>query len=104
VPRTRSTQKFPIVLEPLREKPRINATATAMPTCGAQEVLDRERPHLGEIRHGRLTRVGLPVRVRHERDRGVPRQGRRHPRQVLRIEWKMALQSEDGVRDQDCDA
>jgi hypothetical protein len=32
MPRTRSTQKLPIVGEPLREKPRTRAIATAMPT------------------------------------------------------------------------
>ncbi len=32
-PRTRSTQKLPIVAEPRRAKPRTSATATAMPTA-----------------------------------------------------------------------
>ena len=39
------------------------------------EVLDGQREHLGEGAHGGLAAVPLPVRVGHERDRGVERRG-----------------------------
>src|SRR5580704_18914639 len=44
VPRTRSTQKFPIVFEPLRAKPRIKATATAMPTAALTKFCTASAP------------------------------------------------------------
>jgi hypothetical protein len=44
VPRTRSTQKFPIVVELFREKPRIRATATAMPTAALRKFWTASAP------------------------------------------------------------
>src|ERR1035437_4295612 len=37
LPRTRSTQKLPIVFESLRANPRMRATATAMPTAALRK-------------------------------------------------------------------
>ena len=45
--------------------------------CGG-EVLNREPGHLGQIAHRGLTRVRLPVRVRHKTHRGIPRLIRCH--------------------------
>ena len=44
VPRTRSTQKFPIVLEPRRDSPRMRATATAMPTAALRKFCTASAP------------------------------------------------------------
>ena len=44
MPRTRSTQKFPIVFEPLRENPRMRATATAMPTAALRKFCTASAP------------------------------------------------------------
>ena len=67
--RVMSTQKFPIVGEFRREKPRTSAMATAMPTAGAHELLDGEGADLREVRHRRLAAVVLPVGVGDERRR-----------------------------------
>ncbi len=64
---------------PARTKPRINATATAMPDGRRDEVLHGQPGHLHGVAEHRLRDVGLPVRVRHERDGGVERH-RRHGR------------------------
>jgi hypothetical protein len=56
------------------------------------EVLHGEAQHLGEIAHGALAAVALPVRVGGEAHRGVERRVRRHRRQPLRIERQDALQ------------
>ena len=74
--RTRSTQKLPSRSVFERVNPRISATATAMPTAADDEVLHREAGHLDEVAHRGLAGVGLPVRVGHERRRGVERQRR----------------------------
>ncbi len=42
--RTKSTQKFPIVLLPRRENPRISATATAMPTAALRKFCTARSP------------------------------------------------------------
>src|ERR1700722_3770821 len=44
VPRTRSTQKLPIVFEPRRESPRMRATATAMPTAALRKFCTASAP------------------------------------------------------------
>ena len=50
------------------------------------EIMDRERDHLGEIRHGRFATVVLPIGVGRETDGRVERQMRHQRRQALRIE------------------
>ena len=55
------------------------------------ELLDRERADLGEVRHGRLAAVVLPVGVGEERDGGVEAERRRHRPEVLRVEGQRAL-------------
>ena len=82
VPRVRSTQKFPS--DPLRErtKPRMSATATAMPTA-AERKFWTARPTIWAVKPSRrLTGVGLPVRVGHEGHRGVEGHPERDARQV----------------------
>ena len=61
---------------------------------GGNKVLDRERRHLDEVAHRGVRRVGLPVGVRHEADRRVERQVRRHRRGALRA--PAALKSASG--------
>ena len=56
-----------------REKPRMTATTHGDADRGGDEVLHRQAGHLREVRERRLARVVLPVRVRHERRRGVER-------------------------------
>ena len=76
--RTRSTQKLPSRSVAWRAKPRTSAAATAMPDRGGDEVLHRQPGRLHQVAHRRLTRVGLPVGVGDEADRGVPRLVGRH--------------------------
>ena len=81
--RVRSTQKLPIVAVALPPS-RLSRHPVGEPTDErdgdgnahgrGQEVLHRETGHLGDVRHRRLARVRLPVRVRDEADRGVPGQ------------------------------
>jgi hypothetical protein len=52
------------------EKPRISATASAMPVA-AEEVVHRQPRHLHQIAHRRFGHVGLPVGIGDEADRGV---------------------------------
>ena len=56
-----------------------------------REVLDGETDHLGEMAHRHLGRVVLPVRVRHEADRRVPGQRRRHRIHAGRVERQRTL-------------
>ena len=67
--RVMSTQKFPIVGELRREKPRTIAIADGDADGRADELLERQRADLGEVRHRRLAAVVLPVRVGDERRR-----------------------------------
>ena len=55
-PRARSTQKLPSRSVRDRAKPRISATATAMPTAADGEVLHREAGHLDQVAHRRPRR------------------------------------------------
>ena len=52
-------------------EPRMSAAATRHADRGRHEVLHREPGHLDEVAHRRLARVGLPVGVGDEADRGV---------------------------------
>ena len=63
-----------------------------------QEVLHRKCTHLRQVGHGDFARIGLPVRIRDERHRRVPRSVRAHAGKVRRIEGQMALQPEDRIR------
>jgi len=54
-------QKLPSRSDVRRENPRMNADYPAIPTARRDEVLDRETHHLGDVFHGGLTGVGLPV-------------------------------------------
>jgi hypothetical protein len=65
-----------------------------------EEMVHHERDHLGEVAHGRLTAVALPVRVGHEADRGIEGEVRRDGRQVLGIERQAVLESEQRVGQQ----
>ena len=83
-PRTRSTQKLPIVTD---------AACEAADQCdrdgdadgGRDEVLHREAGELHGVAQGELGRVRLPVRVRHERRRGVEREAFRDGGQAERV-------------------
>ena len=44
VPRTKSTQKLPMVFEPLRANPRMRATATAIPTAADRKFCTASAP------------------------------------------------------------
>ena len=64
---------------------------------GGDEVLHRQPGHLGEVAHGQLAAVVLPVRVGDEADRGVERERRRNADRVGRIERQRALQALEPV-------
>ena len=64
-----------------RAMPRTSATASAMPDRRRDEVMERELAHLGEVRHRRLARVRLPVRVGGEGRGGLERLPVGHGRQ-----------------------
>src|ERR1700731_3404386 len=53
---------------------------------GGKEGLGCDTPHLAEIAEGRLSRIGLPARVRDEAHGGVQSEIRRYWSQMLRIE------------------
>ena len=67
------------------------------------EVLHRQRSHLHQVAHRRFGRVGLPVRVGEEADRGVVGQVRRNQlaAEALRIERQVALQPLQRVDEQE---
>src|SRR5208337_4698966 len=56
------------------------------------EIMDRKPGHLYQIAHCAFRRVGLPVRIGDEADRGVEGEVRRYSRQSLRVEGQSALQ------------
>ena len=66
-----------------------------------QEVVHGERRHLGEVRHGRFTRIALPVGVGDEADRRVERDRRGHAGKALRVERQIELQPLDRVGEED---
>ena len=72
-PRTRSTQKLPSRSVRDRVKPRIRATATAIPTAAETKFCTARPGHLGQVAHRGLAGVGLPVGVGHERGGRVER-------------------------------
>ena len=77
--RTRSTQKLPSwsVLRPGEAPHQRDRDRDA--DRRRDEVLHRQTGHLHQVAHRRLTRVRLPVGVRDEADRGVPRLIRHAP-------------------------
>ena len=56
--------------------------------------------HLGEIAHGGLRHVRLPVCIRGEGDRRVERQIGCHVGKMLRIEWKPVLKALDSISEE----
>ena len=70
-PRVRSTQKLPMVSARRRVRPADQGDGHGQADPGRDEVLHRQPGHLGELAHGRLAHVVLPVGVGHERHGGV---------------------------------
>ncbi len=99
--RVRSTQKFPMVAVVLRDDAADERHQDRHARGGADEVLHGQRHHLGEVAHGRLAAVALPVRVGDEADGGVPREIRRDRAHPIRVERQHRLQPLDGVDDDD---
>ncbi len=100
VVRVISTQKLPIVCAVWRAKPRISAITHRHAGRRGQEILHRERGHLGQIAHGAFAAVALPVGVGHEADRRVERRVGRHRAHRRRIERQMHLQALQAVHRQ----
>ena len=98
--RTRSTQKLPSVLAEWRAMPRTSAAAMAMPTAADDEVVERQRDHLREIRHRRFAAVALPVGVGRETHRGVEGEVGLNAGQLLRIERQQVLKAQDDIGEQ----
>ena len=92
-----STQKFPIVVDSLRDSARMRATAIAIAAAEFEEVVGRQSHHLRQVAEGCLSAVGLPVRVGDEADRNVEGQVGRHARKTLRIERQPALLAQERV-------
>jgi hypothetical protein len=59
--------------------------------------VERQANHLREVRHCRFTGVGLPVRIRRERDGGIPRQIRRDWPHLVGIQRKDVLDPFDEI-------
>ena len=71
---------------------------------GGDEVLHGKAGHLDEMSLGGLTRVRLPVGVRHEADRGVPRQRRGHLcGGIVEVQRQLALDELEDEEEQDAD-
>ena len=66
---------------------------------GREKVVRGEARHLGEIAHGGLGCIELPVRVRGEADRRIPGQIGADVGQALRVPGQVRLQTLDSVRD-----
>ena len=66
---------------------------------GGHELLHRQAGHLGQVAHGRLARVVLPVRIGYERGRGVPGRGRRHVGHAL-AQQQEVLEPLEAVQEQ----
>ena len=65
-----------------------------------EEVLRRESKHLGQVAHGGLTAVALPVRVSGEAGCGVEGRIGVHCSQVLRVEWQDRLETLESIQRQ----
>ncbi|MCY1407536.1 hypothetical protein D9M71_228400 [compost metagenome] len=63
---------------------------------GADKVLHRQADHLAQVADRRFAAVGLPVGVGDKTHRRIERQRPLLTRQVLRIEWQVALQQQHG--------
>jgi hypothetical protein len=61
------------------------------------EVLHGQPRHLAEAAHGRLTAIGLPVRIGDEADGGVEGQMRRQPVEALRVQRQQTLQPQHRI-------
>ena len=71
---------------------------------GRDEVLYGQTRHLYQVALGRLTGVGLPVGVRYEADRGVPRESRCHRGAgVVEVQRQSALDELEDEQEQDAD-
>ena len=71
---------------------------------GGDEVLHGQAGHLHQVALGRLTRIGLPVGVGHEADRGVPRQRRGHlGAGIVQVQRQLALHQLKDEQEQDAD-
>ncbi|MNN03639.1 hypothetical protein D3C81_1163350 [compost metagenome] len=69
----------------------------------ADKVLHGQAKHLAQVADRRLTAVGLPVGVGNETDGGVERQRPFLARQVLWVEWQVALQQQHAEQQQEAD-
>ena len=95
--RVMSTQKFPMVGLPRFANPRMTAIGQGEADRCGDELVELQAEHLGEVRHGRLAAVVLPVRVGEEAHRGVEVEGGGDVAEVLRVERQVALEREDQV-------
>ena len=103
MPRVRSTQKLPIVERRRRTSPRMRAMATVSPTA-ADTKFCTVRPAIWvSCDMVDSPRVVLPVRVGHEADGGVERQGSGHAREAALVQRQSALQPLQRVQHQDRD-
>ena len=100
-PRTRSTQKLPMVADRRRARPRIRATATVRPTAAETKFCTARPGHLREVAHRVLAGVVLPVRVGHEAHGGVEGEGLGHRPDVGRVDGQRSLEALEGVDDED---
>jgi hypothetical protein len=82
------------------------------PDCRRDEVLHGQPRHLGEVAHRRFGRIGLPVGIGDEADRGIERRVGRDPGLPLRVERQIVLhplqpvehEETDDLRQQHADA
>ena len=83
--------KIPDAVRLLAHKPTRQRDGDRDAGRSAHEIVHRQTGHLREVTHCRFAGIRLPVRIRHEADRGVEREGEGNVRQVLRIERQPLL-------------
>ena len=89
-----------MVLEVWRTIPRIMAITNGHAGGGRDEVLGGQRQHLGQVAHGGLAAVALPVGIGGKADGGIPGRVRGDRTEALRVERQETLQALQGIYDQ----
>ncbi len=101
--RVRSTQKLPSSLTLTAREAPDDGDGDGDARGGREEVVHRQRRHLGEVAHSGFATIVLPVGVGGEADRRVERQRRTDARQMLWVQREMPLQPRDGIGRHDPD-
>ena len=90
-------QPLVVLLAGLAGQPTRQGQRGAKSHGGRGEVVPGQTRHLGQVAHGGLARVGLPVGVGGEADRRIEGQMLRWWRELLGIEWQHMLEALDEI-------